>query len=248
MRRKGLGKLYDRLTPEERFRLDVLATARGDEEESRRLTQGCPRHSYTLNDIRFSWRWEAARELTMVMLLDLNQHLSKLRMIDALRSVLPYGSTTLAQNDAYLAYSDGRKAGSRHTWKKAGMKGEPPGWEEVEEEAGENGELTMEEDLQAIEARVEKSANFLPELLSRLERKVVGEALPIWEAFARFCEEEMALEAEKVLAAIFEPALENVRWLEDLAKGLDLEPEHETVEEYRVILTKAWNIHIAPAV
>ena len=112
----------------------------------------------------------------MVMLLDLNQQVSKLRMIDALRSVLPY-STTLAQNDAYLAYSDGRKAGSRHTWKKAGMKGEPPGWEEVEEEAGENGELTMEEDLQAIEARVEKSANFLPELLGRLERKVVGEAL-----------------------------------------------------------------------
>jgi hypothetical protein len=29
MKRKGLGKLYDRLTPEERFRLDVLATARG---------------------------------------------------------------------------------------------------------------------------------------------------------------------------------------------------------------------------
>jgi hypothetical protein len=40
MRRKGLDKLYDRLTPEERFRLDVEATARGDEEESRRLTEG----------------------------------------------------------------------------------------------------------------------------------------------------------------------------------------------------------------
>ncbi len=129
MRRKGLDKLYNRLTPEERFRLDVLATARGDEEESRRLTEGCPRRSYTLNDIRFSWRWEAARDLTMAVLLDLNQQVSKLRMIDALRSVLPY-STTLAQNDAYLAYYDGRKAGSRYAWKKAGMKGEPLGWEE----------------------------------------------------------------------------------------------------------------------
>jgi hypothetical protein len=247
MRRKGLDKLYDRLTPEERFRLDVEATARGDEEESRRLTEGCPRHSYTLNDIGFSWRWEAARNLTIVMLLDLNQQVSKLRMIDALRSVLPY-NTALAQNDAYLAYSDGRKAGSRHAWKKAGMKGEPPGWEEVEEEAGENGELAMEEDLQAIEARVEKSANLIPELLGRLERQVAGETLPIWEAFVRFCEEEMRLEPEKVLGAIFEPALENVRWLEDLAEGLDLEPEHETVEEYRAILTQAWNVHIAPAV
>lgn len=29
MKQNGLGKLYDRLTPEERFRLDVLAMARG---------------------------------------------------------------------------------------------------------------------------------------------------------------------------------------------------------------------------
>ncbi len=240
MRRKGLDKLYDRLTPEERFRLDVLATARGDEEESRRLKEGCPRHSYTLNDIRFSWRWEAARDLTMAVLLDLSQHLSKLRTIDDLRSVLPYATTTLARNDAYLAYADGRKAGSHHAWEKAGMEGEPPGWEE-------DAELPME-DLQAIEERMELSANLIPELLGRLERKVAGEALPIWEAFIRFCEEEMKLEPEKVLGAIFEPALENVRWLEDLAERLDLEPEHETVEEYRLILTKAWNIHIAPAV
>ena len=40
--KKGLGRLYDRLTPEERFRLDVLALARGDEEESERLTATCP--------------------------------------------------------------------------------------------------------------------------------------------------------------------------------------------------------------
>jgi hypothetical protein len=33
MRRSGLGKLYDGLTPEERFRLDVLAMARGDAED-----------------------------------------------------------------------------------------------------------------------------------------------------------------------------------------------------------------------
>ena len=40
--KKGLGRLYDRLSPEERFRLDVLALARGDEEESERLTATCP--------------------------------------------------------------------------------------------------------------------------------------------------------------------------------------------------------------
>jgi hypothetical protein len=241
MRRKGLDKLYDRLTPEERFRLDVLATARGDEEESRRLAEGCPRRSYTMRDDRFSRRWNAARDLTMAVLLDLNQHLSKLRMIDDLRSVLPYGTTTLVRNDAYLAYSDGRKAGSHYAWKKAGMKGDPPGWEE-------DADLAMEEDLRAIEERVEVSANLIPELLGRLERKVAGEALPIWEAFARFCEEEVGLEPEKVLGAICEPVLENVRWLEDLAEGLDLELEHETVEEYRATLTKAWKGYVARAV
>ncbi len=177
----------------------------------------------------------------MAVLLDLNQQVSKLRMIDDLRSVLPYDTTTLVRNDAYLAYYDGRKAGSRHAWKEAGMKGEPPGWEE-------NAKLELEEDLRAIEERVEVSANLIPELLGRLERKVAGEALPIWEAFVRFCEEEMGLEAEKVLGAICEPALENVRWLEDLAKGLDLEPEHDTVEEYEMTLTKAWNVHVGRTV
>jgi hypothetical protein len=60
MRRNRLDKLYDGLTPEERFRLDVLATARGDEQESRKLTESCPRRSYIMNDARFSWRWDAA--------------------------------------------------------------------------------------------------------------------------------------------------------------------------------------------
>jgi hypothetical protein len=61
--KKGLGRLYDRLTPEERFRLDVLALARGDEEESERLTATCPRRAYTMNDWEFVGRWDAAREL-----------------------------------------------------------------------------------------------------------------------------------------------------------------------------------------
>jgi hypothetical protein len=39
--KKGLDRLYDKLTPEERFRLSVLALARGDE-ESERLTATCP--------------------------------------------------------------------------------------------------------------------------------------------------------------------------------------------------------------
>ena len=48
--KKGLGHLYNKLTPEERFRLGVLALARGDEEESERLTVTCPCRGYTMND------------------------------------------------------------------------------------------------------------------------------------------------------------------------------------------------------
>ena len=50
MKHNALGKLYDRLTPEERFALDVEAMARGDEEESRRLVDTCPRLGYTMTD------------------------------------------------------------------------------------------------------------------------------------------------------------------------------------------------------
>jgi hypothetical protein len=44
----GLGHLYDRLSSEERFRLKVLALARGDEKESERLTATCPRRDHTM--------------------------------------------------------------------------------------------------------------------------------------------------------------------------------------------------------
>ena len=62
MRHNGLGKLYDRLTPEERFRLGVLAMARGDLEESELLTRTCPRHNYIMNGLGFAGRWQAAKE------------------------------------------------------------------------------------------------------------------------------------------------------------------------------------------
>ena len=76
---------------------------------------------------------------------------------------------------------------------------------------------------------------------------MAGEALVVWEAFVRFCEEEISLESEKVLGAIFEPALDNARWLEDVTERLALEPERESVEEYQATLSKAWNVQIARA-
>jgi len=240
MNRKGLGKLYDKLTPEERFRLDIEAMARGDEEESRKLVETCPRRSYVMNDLGFAGRWDGAIQMTLVTLLDLRPVVAKLRMIAAFRAVFPY-CRTLAQDDAHFAYFDGHEAGSRHAWKRASMEGEPPGWEDEEGTAEENADPAMDRDLEKISLRVEESFDLIPGgLLDRLERELVGEAVAVWEAYTQFCEEEVGLGAEKVLRATFELALLNVRFLEELADRLGLEPEPATVEEYRAALAEGW--------
>jgi hypothetical protein len=82
MKQNGLGKLYDRLTPEERFRLDVMATARGDMEESELLTRTCPRHSYTMNDIGFADRWHAAKEMAVLTHMSLVSTVERLQLVE----------------------------------------------------------------------------------------------------------------------------------------------------------------------
>jgi len=124
--KKRLGRLYDRLTPEERFRLDVLALARGDEEESERLIRTCPLRHYTMNDWDFVWRWEAARDLSMLAYVDVVRRLDKIGMIGAFRSLFPYLSTVW-QDDVHEAYFAGHEAGSRYAWNCSGKAGEPPG-------------------------------------------------------------------------------------------------------------------------
>ncbi len=156
MKKTGLGKLYDRLTPEERFRLHVEAKARGDEEESRRLTHTCSQRTYTMNDRGHAVRWQATIGLTKTVLLDLTQCIAQLRMIAAFRVTQPY-ARTLSQEVVDWAYFDGHRAGSRYAWRMAGMTGDPPGLEEDDdEEAEKNADLSTGGDLEAIETRVEK--------------------------------------------------------------------------------------------
>src|SRR5829696_183373 len=143
---KGLGRLYDRLTPEERFRLDVLALARGDEEESVRLTRTCPRRGYTMNDWGFVGRWAVARELAMFAYMDVASPLDKIKTMGVFRDLCPQLGT-IWQNDVHCAYFDGHRAGSLHAWKRSGKAGEPPGWEADERAAGRNADPAMYEDL-----------------------------------------------------------------------------------------------------
>ncbi len=73
-----------------------------------------------------------------------------------------------------------------------------------------------------------------------MERELVREALTAWVGFARFCEREMGLEAEKVLAALARPFAERVWDLEELSARHEVEADVEGVEEYLVKMTEAW--------
>jgi hypothetical protein len=242
--KKGLGRLYDRLTPEERFRLDVLALARGDEEESERLTATCPRRGYTMNDWGFVGRWEAARELAMLAYVDVVRRLDKIKMIAAFRSVFPYLST-IWQDDVHWAYFDGHKAGSRHAWKRSSRAGEPPGWEADEEEAERNADPAMDEDLGKWTG--EGRYGRLEGKLDEMERELVGEALTAWLGFAGFCAQEMGLEAKDLVVALAGPFAEGVRDLKELSARHEVEPDVEGVKEYLVLMTEAWRRELESA-
>ena len=56
----ALAKLYDRLTPDERFRAFVSALARKDKQEVDRLNDTCPRKTYVADDMAY---WRAKTDL-----------------------------------------------------------------------------------------------------------------------------------------------------------------------------------------
>ncbi len=246
--RNGLGKLYDRLTPEERFKLDVEATARGDEAESKRLVDTCPRREYLQNEAAFTERWRTAITLTQTVGLDLAQHLARLAVVEAVKETVPYFRTVFI-NEAHRGYMDGHEAGSRYAWSRAGMAGDPPGckFEELPDgglEVDEDEEdPQIEESLDALERRIVE-VDIAPVLLQRLERDLVEKALPVWLAFGRFCEEELGIEPRKLLTAAFEPILEGVDKLERLARELEIEATQtveEQAQEYRRLLSEGWS-------
>jgi hypothetical protein len=138
--------------------------ARGDVEESINLTKTCPRHNYTMNDVRFAGRWNAAIELGLVALMDLRPAVAKLRMIEVSRVIGPYLQSAW-ENDVYRAYFDGHEAGSRYAWSQAGKNGDPPGCEEDDYLREENADPQMDEDLEKLEAGLGGSDALIAERL-----------------------------------------------------------------------------------
>lgn len=243
MNNKGLDRFYDRLTPEERFRLDIEAHARGDERESRRLVDSCPIRNYNMTDWAFSGRWQTATQIVMAVCVDLAQHMSRLHMIDALRETLPY-ARAVYQNEAGAAYMKGHEAGSRYAWKRAGMDGDPPGWALLEEDEEDEDDFdpAADEALQALHTRLEE-VDIMPELLNRLEQKVVREAWTIWTAFAGFTKEELELEPEKVVKVLFAPALAGVEDLKGRKERFGIEPGEDRAE-VRKALSETWDRYL----
>jgi hypothetical protein len=248
MSRNELRRYYDRLMPEERFRLDVLAMARGDAAESERLVNSCPKLSYRMNDRTFSGRWTSAMDITLRTYISLEKQLSNLQIIDAFRQLVPYAQA-LSRSVATESYFVGHHHGSLRAWAEAGEVGRPPTWPELDAEKPESADEdpAVGRDMEDLDWKLNKYGELLPETMDRMERELAGDALTLWSGFAVFCAESMGVAAEKILVATLqdgpgEEALGRVEGLKDRAERLSLEPDEERVEEIRESLAEAWRV------
>jgi hypothetical protein len=240
MKQSGHARYYDKLTPEERFRLDVLAQARGDEQESELLGRTCQRATYTMKHHSFTDRWDGILEITLRMYIGVNNQLSKLQMIDAFREFVPY-SQIFSHDIAFDAYFTGHRSGSYHAWSAAGEAGRPPAWPDPEMDPEEDEEdPAIERDMEELHAAVEKDGELLPQILEKVERELARDALSLWEGFCRFCDERVGVPAEKVVAVVLEPVADRIEELQHRAERLELEPDTETVEQIRKGLAENW--------
>jgi hypothetical protein len=248
-KKNALGKLYDRLTPSERFRLDVEAQARGDEAESRRLVDSCPIRNYRMTDWAFSGRWQTTTEIVLVVCVDFCQYMSRLNMIDAIRQTLPY-ARNIYHNETGGAYLSGHEAGSRYAWERAGMNGDPPGWAPLDEEGestdAEDFDPAIDEGLETLDARLEE-ADIMPELLTRLEEKTTQEAWTLFEAFSSFCREELEVEPEKVTKALFEPIVARFEDLKARREKFSVHADKDRTIEYAAAFSEAWGRQLKEA-
>jgi hypothetical protein len=225
-----LGRMYDQLTPEERFRLFIEAQARGDETEAQRLAGTCQRYTYTFtcNDLAFADRVRASRRITVDTCLMLMQPLTKLMMA---RAFTEYSSLLLEslRAESPWGYQKGWEDGCDHAWQTAG-KGETFPWK------GDSDHMAREvEEALANESR---SLDNSPDELDKTVQTLTVEVLTLWEAFSRFCRSEMGSDSEKVLLAWFPPMLYWIGEAKDAACTAQL--DSNLIKGYEVVLAEAW--------
>ena len=143
--------------------------------------------------------------------------------------MLPY-QDNYARLKMEAAFVEGQAAGARQAWKVAKGKGRAP-------------ELPLEGiDEAKLDEMAEDGASVMPEILNGLERVEAESALTAWRGFGAFSAEKLELDPLKVLRVVIEPGAARIEALEDLAEGLNIEPDAERVEEIRATLVEAWAV------
>jgi hypothetical protein len=227
MRRDGLAKLYDRLTPEERFRLYIEAIARGDEEEWRNLEKSCPRLVYEMNDQAYEDRVRASEEVTLAVCLDLAPRVAKLKMLMAFSDALPW-LQNICLCEAHMAYLRGYAAGIKRNQRSAKVGDDLP-----DVESPKTGR-----DLDKITTDLAKGWSPFTDLLETLQQDVLKDVRGMWEAFSGFSRGELGIEPEKLMKAWLEPMWPEI---EELVSVSDYPVVNEKrVEEHALGLRRLW--------
>jgi hypothetical protein len=218
----AVARHYDKLKPDERFRLAIEALARGDDQEADRLATTCPRKVYRMNDVEYGDRVRVSSEIVSAVLLDLAPRLGKLRMIEAFREFLPL-FLGRGMDVAAMAWLDGYTEGKNGRRKR-------------DDEIVEAGIKKALKDAELATKRI-------PEVLDEIRNAVAAEIKGIWEAFSRFSKRELRLEPDTVVSAWFAPALVH---LHEILDALDrVQPSLTFVDDYDASLTKTWRRLVA---
>ncbi|MHB1403920.1 MAG: hypothetical protein ACYCXE_02360 [Thermoleophilia bacterium] len=93
---KELSKLYDQLTPTERFRAVLEAVARDDAEEVDKLIDTCPRFNYRMTDRVYAQLTQQGLILTFVFTLAAPELVTRIRILEAIPSAMEIGACLFA--------------------------------------------------------------------------------------------------------------------------------------------------------
>lgn len=218
MKGGGLGKLYDQLTIEERFRLRLRALARGDHADCQRLDRTCSGLQYRA----YCDRLEASEVLTLCTMVELLPKLAKLRMVGAVRPMVAYLEAA-AEDGAAMGYLDGYAAG----WRAAGKRGDPPS--------------VPEDELTAAAARAYRLGARFSEVLDGLAGDLAGMARTPRDGLAAFAAGELGLSLDELMGAWARPAMDEIA---EHRAALDAaEADAEGLALLGEVLRLAWRRH-----
>ena len=227
MRREGLAKFYDRLTPEERFRLLIEALVRGDEGEWRNLEKSCPKRIYEMSDVAYWHRVEASEEITLTVCLDLAPRLAKLKMLMAFNEALPL-LQNICIDEAHIAYFRGYVAGLKRIQRSANPEDDSQDLESPEIEHG----------LSEITSNLAEGWREFTHILEASQQDVLKEVMGMWEAFSSFSRAELGIKSEKLIKVWLEPMWPEIENLESVSDHPVA--NEERVEEYASLLRRLW--------